>query len=1020
MRCKPNNLVSFMNKFWIVATAALLSTAAKSQQTRFLADPQATFKQAKDYYQKEYYSLAYPLFKDLNLYLRETDRSNQALNYQEIKYYTTVCALKQNEKPAADIAQEFIDIEDNETRVQMMAFHLGEYQFRQKDFYQAITNYDKTNIVHLSNNEIADMKFHKGYSYFNLQRFDKAKPLFDEIRQSPKDPNYADANYYAAFIDFNDQKFGQALDGFRKAEAAPQYEKVVPFYIATILYNTSDKTKALEYAESKMKKGGILYEQEMKQLIGHAYFEKQEFAKAMPYLEGYVSQAEKVRREDIYELSYAYYKTGNYTKAIPGFKQLGGKEDSLSQNAMYMLGDAYLKTNQKANARSAFLFCATNNSNDAQKEVSVFNYAKLSYELGYQDVALTEFQKFLQSYPASEYDTEAKELLVDLLANSNNYKDALTLVESLKTPGNNVKKQIAKIQYGRATELINDGLLITANELLDKVLKDPYNAGVLPLTNFWKGEISYRLAKIDDAIRYYFEYLKSPVTSGEANPVTAKYNLGYCFLRRENYKQALTYFEQVTTTPKINSASIEQDAYVRSADCYYMNREFSKALGMYDKVIGFSWPASDYALFQKSMVAGVKSNSEKINLLKTMERVYPTSSLVPEANMEIATTFLSDEKFREAIPYLKKAADNTANEALKPKAILRLGIANYNIDNNKEALAQYNKLLQQYPNSPEAEEALENAKAIYIEEGRSSEYVSFARGLGKDISTSQEDSLAYAEAEIQFNNGNFNGALSRFESYISRFPSGKYVLESNYYKSEIYSTRKDWTKAVGGYEAVADKAPNKFGEKSLLQAARINFFDLKQYEKAATWYSKLKEFASNQETKLEAMRGLLRSQYNLKQWDAATENSKELLNQKGSNTDDKVLANMVLGKNAQNSNNYELAATYYKTAAGMTKAALGAEARYEVANCYYLQNKLKDAEKAAFDVINKSGSYAEWVTKSYLLLGDIYFKQKDYFNAKATYQSVLDNATIPALKEEAQKKLAEAKTAEEAQSKIEG
>jgi TolA-binding protein len=687
---------------------------------------------------------------------------------------------------------------------------------------------------------------------------------------------------------------------------------------------------------------------------------------------------------------------------------------------MYMLGDAYLKTNQKANARSAFLFCASNNSNEAQKEVSVFNYAKLSYELGYQDVALTEFQKFLQSYPASAYDTEAKELLVDLLANSNNYKDALILVEGLKTPGNNVKKQIAKIQYGRATELINDGFLISANELLDKVLKDPYNAGVLSLTNFWKGEISYRLAKIDDAIRYYFEYLKSPVISGEANPATVKYNLGYCFLRRENYKQALTYFEQVTNTPKINAPAIEQDAYVRSADCYYMNREFSKALGMYDKVIGFSWPASDYALFQKSMVAGVKSNNEKINLLKTMERVYPTSSLVPEANMEIAATFLSDEKFREAIPYLKKAADNTANEALKPKAILRLGIAHYNIDNNKEALAQYNKLLQQYPNSPEADEALDNAKAIYIEEGRSSEYVSFARGLGKDISTSQEDSLAYAEAEIQLNNGNFNGAITRFENYINRFPSGKYVLESNYYKSEIYTTRKDWVKAIGGYEAVAEKAPNKFAEKSLLQAARINFFDLKQYEKAATWYSKLKEFASNQETKLEAMRGLLRSQYNLKQWDAATENSKDLLTQKGSNTDDKVLANMVLGKNAQNSNNYELAATYYKTAAGMTKAALGAEARFEVANCYYQQNKLKDAEKAAFDVINKSGSYAEWVTKSYLLLGDIYFKQKDYFNAKATYQSVLDNAAIPALKEEAQKKLSEAKTAEEAQSKIEG
>jgi nitroimidazol reductase NimA-like FMN-containing flavoprotein (pyridoxamine 5'-phosphate oxidase superfamily) len=46
-----------------------------------------------------------------------------------------------------------------------------------------------------------------------------------------------------------------------------------------------------------------------------------------------------------------------------------------------------------------------------------------------------------------------------------------------------------------------------------------------------------------------------------------------------------------------------------------------------------------------------------------------------------------------------------------------------------------------------------------------------------------------------------------------------------------------------------------------------------------------------------------------------------------------------------------------------------------------------------------------WVTKSYVLLGDIYLKQKDLFNAEATYKSVVDNATIAELKAEAQQKL---------------
>jgi TolA-binding protein len=1009
-----------MKRLLSTVLVANLIISATAQQTRFIADPMATLHQAQEYFQKENYSLAYPLFKDLNLYLRETDRSNQALSYQEIKYYTTVCALKQNEVTSVDAAREFIDMEDNTARVQMMAFHLGEYHFRKKDFYQALTNYDKTTLLHLSNREIADMKFHKGYSYFNLQRFKEAKPLFDEIRRIPKDPNYADANYYFGFLAFSEGNFRDALEAFKVTENAEQYEKIVPFYIATIYYNTNQKDKALEYAEAKVKKGGQFYDLELRQLIGHAYFEKKEYSKAQPFLEEYVNKTKKVRREDIYELAYAYYQGKNYAKAIDGFRQLSGKEDSLAQNSMYLLGDAYLKTNQKANARNAFLFCASNTSNDVQREVSKFNYAKLSVELGYQDVALNELQRFLAEYPSSSYAGEARELLVTVLANSNNYKDALALFESFQNPSENTRKQYARILYGRTTELVNDGQLLGANELLDKGLKDIHNASLLPYINFWKGEISYRLNKIEDAIRYYFDYLKTPVSNGEVNPLNAKYNLGYCFIKRENYKQALSFFEQVVTTPKINAPALEQDAYLRMADCYYMNREFSRALGMYDKVLDFSWPGSDYALLQKSMVAGVKSGSDKIKLLQTIERVYPTSNLVGDANMEIANTYLSEEKFREAIPYLKKVATSLKGESLKPKALLRLGIANYNIDNNKEALAQYNALLQQYPNSAEAEEALENAKTIYVEEGRSSEYVSFARGLGKDISTSLEDSLTYAEAEVQFNNGNFNEAIGRFENYLAKFPNGKHSLDAYYYKSEMYFNRKDWAKAAVGYEAIAERVPNKFGEKALLQAARLNFFDLKNYEKSEQYFIKLKEFASNQENKTEAMRGLLRSQYQLKKWKEGAENAKELLNLKGGSTDDKVLANMALAKSAQEANRCEEASVYFKNVAALNKGAYGAESRYEIANCLFEQNKLKEAEKAAFEVINKSGSYADWVTRAYLLLGDIYFKQKDYFNAKATFQSVADNATIPEMKAEAERKIALVVEEEKRDSKIDG
>ena len=1009
-----------MKKLLFLLTAFAVSAVVYSQQTAFYLDPATKFKEAKEYFQKEQYSLAYPLLKELKQDVRETDVVNHSVTVQEIGYYTTVCALKQGESRAEEQAIDYIDLEKNEARVQMMNYHLAEYYFARQNFTKAIDHYEQANIENLSNKEIATLKFHQGYSYFTTQQFAKAKPLFNTIRSMKDDPNYLDANYYYGFLAFRDRQYAEALQSFKIVENEKDYATVVPYYIAQIYYIQGKKEEALAYAENKIKTGkSQYYDLEMKQMIGHAYFERKEYTKALPYLEDYVSKATKVRREDLYELSYCYYQAKNYTKAIDGFKQLSGKEDSLSQGAMYMLGDAYLKTGQKSNARNAFLFCASNSSDKSQQEVSKFQYAKLSYELGYQDEALNGFRNFLNDYPNSTYANEAKDLLVAVLTNTNNYREALSLLDKMKDPTPNAKRMYPRILYGRATELINDGRLAEADALLDKALKDPNNAAVLPLISFWKGEVSYRSNKLDDAIKYYNGYVSggSP-TSGEATPTNVRYNLGYCYLRKENYAVALTFFEPLARNPALNSDELTQDAYIRTADCYFMERNYAKAKTMYDNVIKLSWPAEDYATFQSSMVAGIKNPKEKVTLLGTMARKFPSSTLVTDANMEIANTYMSDEKYDQAIPFLNTVIKSTGNASLKPQAYLKLGTAYYNLNNNAGALQQYQKLLSEYPNSPESEDALASIKVIYIEQGKPDEYASFMRQAGRPISVDTEDSLTYYAAENQLTAGNTTAALNSFNGYLQKFPEGSYSIDANFYKGELYNNKKDWTNALIGYETVAENSPNKYAERAILAAARIYFFELKNYAKSESYYTQLIQETSSQENKLEGMRGLLRSQYQLQKWTEAVANAKELSSAKGSSSDDKALASMAIAKSYQVNGQADLALANFKTVVQLNKAALAAEARYEIANSWFALNKLPDAEKAAFEVINKSGSYDYWVTKAYILLGDIYFRQKDYFNAKATFQSIVDNTLDPTLKTEAQSKLTKVEDEESKSSKV--
>jgi len=995
----------YFRKTVILFFAIVLTPAVHAQYTKANNDPDADFKLAKELYQKEQFSLAYPLFK--TLYAEDKSNSSIPVAIQtESKYYSIVCGLELKDETAEQAAIEFINLEHNEPRVEMMSYHLGEYYYNKKDFANAVTYYEKVTYDNLSNNEIANMKFHLGYAYFTMPRFSDAKPLFDAIRQIKNDPNYIDANYYYGFIAFRDKNYKEALNAFKITEDKPAYKGIVPYYITEIYYYNGEKDKALDYAEKALQKGNQYYDLQMRQIVGHIYFEKKNFSKALPYVEQYVSQTEKVSREDLYELSYGYYQAKQYRKAVDGFKELGGKQDSLAQSSMYLLADAYLQLGQKQSARSAFLFCALNSSNKAQKEISKFNYGKLSYKLGYPDVALNELKGFITTYPNSEYAGEAKELLVSVLANTNNFKEALDLVSAMKSPGESVKQVYPKILYGRAVELINDQQIEQADNLLNQVFATQYNESQLPFVNFWKGEIAFRLNEFDSAVYYLGNYMRTPVASGEVNPANARYTLGYSAMRQENYTDALKYFEQITTSVSPSSTPLEQDAYARRADCYLMEKNYSKALQMYDNIISNNLKGADYALYQKAVIAGATGQyNQKVTLLQSVAMRYPSSSIVLDANMEVANTYLANENYDAAIPALNAVLKNKNAASLAPQAYLKLGIAYFNQKDNNQALNNFKKLISTYPNSEESNEAEDYVRNIFIDNQRPGDFVAFMKQNGKEVSYSQEDSLTYISANLAYSNKSYDNALKGFSNYLQKFPDGEYAVDANYQTAEIYNSRKDFKNALQYYSAVADKAPNKYAEASVLTAARICYFELKDYAKAEQYFQQLKSIAVTDENKLESMRGLLRCQFKLSQWAEAVPNAQELLEQKGIATDDKMMANMVIAKNYQNNNQVFEALAAYKAVVELGKSEYAAEARYHIAEIQFSQNKLQEAEKASFDVINKAGSYDYWITKAYILLGDIYYKEQDYFNAEATLKSVIENSAIPELQTEAQKKL---------------
>ncbi len=1017
-------------KRWLLLLLCLINTAVIAQPTHTVTNSENLYQQAGSYFYKGDYALAYPLLRELRQQNPAEKKSDHIYLNDDVDCWFIICELNMQLSSGERDAVHYIASGASELRKGQLSFYLAHYYFLQDDFENAAVYYSKVKFDNLTNAQIANAKFEHAYASFALKDFAVAKPLFNEVKQIAGHPNRLDAAYYYGYISFHDKEYPQSLEAFRSVASVPAYAETVPYFIAEILYAMGQKKEALQYGDSALSANlGGAYRNELLLLTAQLYFEKQQYREALPLFVEYANGKEKMAKEILYELSYCYFKTGNNKKAIEGFRYLSNEKDSLGQNSMYILGDLYLQAKDKANARTAFQFCASNNSDPEQQRISRLNYAKLSYELGYQDIALAETRRYLSDYAQYADDRsgenlfghvqEAKELLISLMSNTNNFDEGLALFKTLNQSSPEARKVYARLLYGKAIQLVNDQRLSEADELFAQLIALNNAPQLIPYASFWRGEIAYRQQRYDESIRFLNNFLDSHAPGqAEANITNANYNLGYDWFQQQQYKNALKYFEVIAASLRPVTSALEQDAFVRSADCYFMQRDFAKANAMYDQVAKSNGAQADYALYQMAIIAGVKNSTEKIRLLTALISKYPSSSLALESMIQLALTYIDDQQFKQAIPYLNEMIGNEKASSYRPLLYFNLGLCHYNLNSNQEALKAFRFLLQQYPQSSETDQCVSMIRNIYIEDGNPDGYVSLMKEHGIKVDVNEADSLSYVAAGIKYEAGDCPLAISSYKNYLSRYPAGAYVLDANYRIGLCAQKQKDSLLALQSYDAVFQKGISRYFEAATLEAARIAYFQVKDYAAARKYFEALSKGAVNPEKKMEALRGLVRCYFQLKDFSSANVVATELISGKGASQDDKAISFLVLGRSRELAADTAGAIQAFRSAISLNKSAWGAEARYALAANLLAQNDLAGAEKAAMAVIKETGSYENWVIRSYLLLGDIFMKQKDYFNAKATYESVAQNASIPELKTEAQQKLDNALQIEKQNSKI--
>ena len=912
---------------------------------------------------------------------------------QEADYHICVCYLEMGNSNGRSMLESFIASNPESPRINNAWFRVGNADYMQKHYKQALVAFKKIDRYELSGEELDEYCYKSGFCNLESGHNDIAKVFFSELKDK-QGPFADDSKYYWAHINYLEGKYDQALDEFVKIEKSSKYASVIPFYRVQIYFARGKYEEVIETGTPLMNNASNDRKIELAKIMGVSLYKLMNYKEALPYIEIYLKSKE-ITAVQYYVAGYCYGKAGQNDKAIQYLEKSVKGKDALAQNGYYELADLYIKNGDKQRAMMAFQNASNLDFDPRIKEDALFQYAKITYELNYSpfNEAIKAFDRYITEYPNSEKNGSAYDYLSKVFMTTRNYKDALVSLDKIKVKSPSIKKAYQRVSLNRGIEFYRDLKFQDAIQLFNKSLtysdqSNTYRA----LAYYWRGEANFRLGKSDEAVADYRKFQTLPGATKLKEYAISNYNIGYTLFNKEQYDLAVPWFTKCTDSKINKNTAIYTDAYNRLGDCCFVSSRFSDAIAYYQKAYESGASDSDYALFQIAFCHGlVNDNIQKISELNQLMVDFPQSNYIAEALFETGKSWERLQDNNKAVDNYKMLISKYPASPLKPKALVQLGLLAYNSNDPNASTEYYKEVTENYPNSPEAKGALAGIRNNYVENNKVDEYISYAKKLGNSASPSQneQDSLTYYAAEKLYMTKDPRAA-EELGKYLATFPSGNFALNVHFYKAETELMNNKSEDALVDYDYILAQPNNIFTENALVRGSEIAY-KAGDFKKALGYYQRLETVSGNSDNTLLSLAGKMRCDFELKEFD---EVAKLGLKIRSMNKVPPELDREACYKSAKaymELNDPAKAIPLWRKLSADSKSLEGSEAKYMVCEYYYTENKLKEAENEVNDFIEKNSPHQYWLGKSFILLAHVYEKQNDLFQATNTLKSIIEN-----------------------------
>ena len=905
----------------------------------------------------------------------------------DIEFYSALAAIKLNQSSSDETMLAFIKNNPTSSKQNIAYVEVATYYFEQGKFSLAVEWFEKVDETTLTDADKEKFNFYKGYSFFNSNKKKESKVYFDKVINSTE--YGSQSKYYLGFLAYEGNNYKEANKLFDQVSDNSNYKETLSYFQADMNFKLGKFDDAVKLGQKALSKSNDAEKSELNKIIGESYFNLKQYDKTIPFLTAYKGKNGKWNNTDYYQLGYAYYKQKDYENAINQFNKIISGNDFVAQNAYYHLGESYLNTNKKTQALNAFKNASEMTFDVKIQEDAFLNYARLSYDIGNSYQAVPDvLNGFLNKYATSTNKSEIENLLINSFVTSKNYDAALLLLEKNKSSNNNLIYQ--KVLLYRGLELFTDGSYTDALPLFQKSISQQKDNTLSAQATFWKAETEFNKQDFDNAILSYKQFLNYAEAKNTKEFSAINYHIAYTYFKLKNYEQAAVFFQKHADASSTNKLKLN-DTYLRLGDSQFVTAKYTQAIDAYDNAINLKGLDVDYATFQKAMCFGfLNKNNKKISELNAFLKIFSKSNYRDDALFELANSYTSTNNSALAVKTFDQLVLESKNGIYAPKALLRQGLIFYNDDKDAQALEKFKQVVQEFPKSTEAIEAVKTARLIYLDQGKAEEYAAWVKKLDFiEVSDKELDADTFEAAEKQYLQGNSKQAIANFIAYLKNFPNGLQFLKANFLLAECYF-KEESSNSIVHYEKLITEPKNEYTEQALSRLCQI-YLRNTNYEKAIPVLLKLESNSDFPQNISYSQANLMKSYYNFKDYaNAGIYADKVLQNPK---SEDKIKSDalIIIARSAIKTNNNVVAKESYEKLQKIAKGELAAEALYYDAYFKNVALKFEDSNKTIQKLSKDFASYKYFGAKGLVLMAKNFFGLKDSFQATYILESVIKN-----------------------------